>query len=233
MASLEWRYDDTLNAVGVAIPTTDAIAVLYYDLNLNWTGIRVDVPGHWAEGPGLVHRPDGHAPPAYGPTYTCGMAPVDIVRPVGTIGQPGTFRLSHTGLDYSTTCDTSRNASVLEGSLVYGSGLPTMLVRENLRLQFGYGPTTLQFAHAAYSVTNYADYVAIPYGASLNYGQDAIVAPGLPGAYRTDSAWAGVYRHWAVSCPDAITVNGSTLREVTADYWFNAGVRAPDLHCVR
>ncbi len=241
LASLEWRYDDMLDAVGVAIPNStcpgcnDIITLIYYNLDsMNWTGIRFDVPGHWTEGVGLVHRPDGHAPPAYGATYTytCGTAPVDIVRSVGTSLQPGTYRLSHMGLDYYTTCDRSRNASIFEGSLVYGSGLPLMLVRENLRLQFAYGPTALQLAHAAY-VANADDYQSIPYGASLYYGQDSIYAPGLPGAYLTDSASPGVSRLWAVSCMDVITVNGSTLRLVTADQWYAAGVRSPDLYCIK
>jgi len=116
VASLDWRYDDMLGAVAVAIPsqTCDSclniVKMFFYDLNLNWTGNVIDVPGHWVEGPGLVHRADGHAPLAYDMNHACGTVPLDLVRPVGG-SDPGTWRLSHTGLDYFTTCGGLINLS--------------------------------------------------------------------------------------------------------------------------
>ena len=182
---------------------------------------------------GFVRRHDGHAPPALGTTYTCGTVPVDIVRSVGTLGSPATFRLAHTGADYLVPCDRSRNGAVFDGVLVNGGpvGLPLMFVRANLRLQLATIPTAFKLAHAVYDLTSSADFFAIPYGSSLYYGQEAMIAPGTPGAFRTDSDTPGVVRRWAVSCPDILTANGSALHNVTAEY-FNAALPSPDLYCV-
>jgi hypothetical protein len=110
MSGLDWRFDDAATSAGnvpglvaVAMPVyvngqRNMILVNYYDQNLFWKG-RIEVSGIWTQGPGLVRRPDGHAPPGPLGTY---WVPLDIVRPVSDDGNGNPSGLGHVGLDYNS-----------------------------------------------------------------------------------------------------------------------------------
>jgi hypothetical protein len=227
-ASFEWRYDDMLQGAMVAFPSTDRIRMVLVDLNLNGKGPSVDVLGHPVEGVGLVHRPDGHAPPAYGPYYTCGSIPYDVFYPVGTIRQPGTYRLAHAGGDWSGNCTSAWNTNVLEGSRVYKAGSPVALVRDGWALWFASDLTSRRFARAAYMLTPY-DFDAIPFAGAINPSTYAMAAPDRPRAFVADATGL----RWNVNCSDAFTDNGSTLNMLTNAQWDSIGAPSyRDLFCL-
>ena len=106
--SLDWRYDDALGRVAVAISINGGtdINILWYDIdNPNNPTYSFDIPAIWTEGPGLVHRPDGHAPTSAPSTLS--WVPVDVMRstvltpaPPGQKGSP--TGLAHARFDYQT-----------------------------------------------------------------------------------------------------------------------------------
>ena len=102
--SPDWLYADTLGMFVVAVDgTPDVIELRFFDRDLALvTSEQIDFS--WSEGPGLVHRPDGHLPePA-----ACGELGVDLMRAVGaTISE---WDLAHAGATVTApdACDCSR-----------------------------------------------------------------------------------------------------------------------------
>lgn len=94
--SADWMYSDVLDAFALAHETEHGTQVTFFDQNLNRQPYEpVLLKGPWQEGPGLVRRPDGHAPDAG--QRPGQRVPIDVVRATVTPEAPS--NLSHFGLD--------------------------------------------------------------------------------------------------------------------------------------
>jgi hypothetical protein len=109
--SADWMWVDALGAFAVAHETAEGTTITFWDRDFTWHPYQpVVVGGPWREGPGLVRRPDGHAPVSVGDP--CGRVPVDLVR--ATRDAPAPTDLAHFGIDLHrvTGC---RDAAVRNG----------------------------------------------------------------------------------------------------------------------
>ncbi|MEV4597622.1 beta-xylosidase [Amycolatopsis sp. NPDC049253] len=95
-ADLEWV--GALDAFVIAHETADGTTLTFWDKDFTlqpYTPLLI--PGAWKEGPGLIRRPDGHAPTSV--TDPCDTVSFDVVRAttIGSAGAP--TGLKHFGLD--------------------------------------------------------------------------------------------------------------------------------------
>ena len=115
---------------------------------------------------------------------------------------------------------------MLEGTLLAVPNTPLTLVRGGTRLQFALGPPALRLARTQVDPGT-AVFNALPYGASVFSGNQAIQAPGQPGAYLLDDG-----KLWPVSCAEELLDNGSTLTMVSAATYASHPIASP-LYCVK
>ena len=107
-----------LGAFAIAHQTAGGTSLTFWDAEFRTQPHPpVLVPGPWAEGPGLVRDPLGHALPSAGDP--CGRVPVDLVRATKVRTAP--TDLAHFGLDLTGTgaCDDpARVLAALDGFAV-------------------------------------------------------------------------------------------------------------------
>ncbi|HEX2131477.1 MAG TPA: beta-xylosidase [Actinophytocola sp.] len=95
--SADWMWVDSLAAFAIAHETSKGTTITFWDLTFRYHPYEpLLVPGVWAEGPGLVRRPDGHAPVSI--EDPCGTQSIDLVRATRH-GRFGPTNLRHFGLD--------------------------------------------------------------------------------------------------------------------------------------
>ncbi|MFK0249802.1 beta-xylosidase [Amycolatopsis azurea] len=104
--STDLMWVGALDAFVIAHETDAGTTLTFWTRDFSAQPYRpVLIPGAWKEGPGLVRRPDGHAPLSSGDV--CDRVPFDVVRAtiVGGAGAP--TDLKHFGLDVrgSRACD--------------------------------------------------------------------------------------------------------------------------------
>lgn len=76
--SLDWMYSDILDSFVLAGNSVlDRTTVHLYDRGLTRRTDEFYISAQWTEGPGLVRRPDGHAPPS---PRSLSRVPLDIFR---------------------------------------------------------------------------------------------------------------------------------------------------------
>ncbi|CAM2935102.1 beta-xylosidase [Saccharomonospora xinjiangensis] len=116
-ADLVWV--DALGAFAIAHQTADGTTLTFWNRDFTAQPYHsVLIRSRWEEGPGLVRRPDGHAPLPR--TEVCGRVPFDVVH-ASVIGQAGApTDLRHHGVDvlFDACGDPARAAAVLDGLAV-------------------------------------------------------------------------------------------------------------------
>lgn len=148
-ASVDWLFSglfihylhstrlDVFNSFVLALDSiSDTIQYIIFDSNLNRI-IDLELSGSWTEGPGIenvsdtykqgiISKPDKHALPN---ATNFALAPLDIMRSVGTPGQPITWQLAHIGADlFSQNIQTVNYSSLFSGFLIESQGLPLALI---------------------------------------------------------------------------------------------------------
>lgn len=206
----DWQYADAIDAFVDADDSPDPAATVLHFFSKDVAPLHADqkVPGHWTEEPAIVSRPDKHAVPWGG---ACGTMAMDVMRSVGTGGQPGTWDLAHDGIDVTTGlgCDCVPLGRMLEGTLLGVPSTPLTLVRGGGRLQFALGPPATRLGRTVVN-PGLAVFNALPYAASVYSGNMALGATGDPGAYLLDDG-----RLWPVSCAGELTDDMTSLTMVT------------------
>jgi hypothetical protein len=222
----DWQYVDAIDGFAVAIAGAyaDGIDVRLFDRGLSTALGDVKVPGHWTEEAALASRPDKHAVPWSG---SCGAIAFDVMRSVGP-GGPATWDIAHAGatIDTGIGCDCAPLGRMLEGTRLAVAGRPLTVVEAGTRLQLALAAPALRLARTEVD-PGAAVFDALPYGASLKAGNEAWVAPGLPGAFLLDDG-----RLWPVSCPELVSDDGATLTPVDAATYGSKAI-GPALRCLR
>ncbi|MDX3763531.1 beta-xylosidase [Streptomyces sp. AK02-04a] len=226
--SADWQYSDALRAFIIAHDNAPGQTTLtFLDPNnlAKQAYADVTIPGQWTEGPGVVSRPDKHSPVSG--TNDCGRIPVDVIR--STTSYPPR-QLAHIGLDLlsGTSCAAMpprQIAAIYEGYGLQFPGLPAAVVVSGRRLQVEDIATYSDLTHNAMYVPR-SIYDAIPYGASLHYGETVLGASGRPGAFQLDNDTL-----WPVSCPQLVTDNHSSITMVEPKTWLSY-LKGPGLFCL-
>ncbi|WP_344856898.1 beta-xylosidase [Amycolatopsis ultiminotia] len=95
-ADLEWS--GALDAFAIAHETAAGTTITFWNRDFTMQPYApLVIPGPWKEGPGLVRRPDGHAPTSV--QDPCGTVSLDVVRATQTGGSGAPTGLQHFGLD--------------------------------------------------------------------------------------------------------------------------------------
>jgi hypothetical protein len=223
-ADLMWV--DALSAFAIAYEITEGTTVgtriVFWDKDFRTSPYpAVMVSGPWREGPGLVRRPDGHAPvPLDNP---CETVPLDLIRG-SREGEAGPTDLMHFGLDLTDVgaCrDPGTTLAVLDGF-----GVPSPLRTVDL-IRSGRVIRIDRRSVAEALATRILDYRvrmldAVPVAAQLPSGVPARSAPGRGVGLLVDD------RLWMVPSAAVAVWNSSPLQEITPDSW-DAYRRGPDL----
>lgn len=183
----------------------------------------VVIAGPWKEGPGLVRRPDGHAP--LSSADPCDRVPFDVVRATAIGGAAAPTALRHFGLDLlgSQACATpSRVAKAFDGVTMPSPERTMDLVREGKRVRVDRRAVAVALAGELLEKAPTA-VTALPVAARLRSSAEALAAPGRGYALVLDD-----HHLWRVPDAGVLTLNGSASRPVTDAQW-DAAPKGPAL----
>jgi hypothetical protein len=226
-ASASWMYSDAWKAFILAVagtqPGSTTLTLWRDDLSKSFASL--ELPGSWTEGPGLVTKPDGHAPPSQEALST---VPIDSLRSVGKPLEPFHWQLAWNGMDvkWSSVDDAKVNVGKLyDGMLLHCHGLPVAFITGGRRVQIESNALWKYLSATTVQVSSEV-YHRIPFGASLHKKELALAAPGRPGAFLLNDG-----KLWPLGCLGLVTDNESQLVEIRTDTWdkFKLGL---NLHCM-
>lgn len=218
----DWMWVDALNAFAIASGTT----ITFWDADFTYHPYRrLTLPGTETEGPGLVRRPDGHAPVAT--TDPCGRVPVDVVRP--TARGAGPDGLMHVGADITGlhACDQPGQARLLlNGFAVPAPDRTVDLVVDGKLVEVERRSVALALA-VGLDDDPPASITALPVVAHLKAGAPALSAPGRPVGVLLDDG-----ELWPIGTADVAQADSSPVTTVPVQRW-DAYPRGSDLAALR
>ncbi|GAA4413994.1 beta-xylosidase [Actinokineospora soli] len=210
--SVDVMWVAPLGAFAIAHQTAGGTSLTFWDAEFRTQPHHsVLVPGPWAEGPGLVRDPLGHAPRS--DADPCGRVPVDLVRATRTRAAP--TDLVHFGLDLTGTAACEDPARVLAALDGYGVPSPQRTIDvirggQVLRVE----RRSVAERVAARVLDHRAPALAhVPVTAVLPAGAGAVRNGPHVGFVLDDG------RLWALTDPAVAKVNGSTAEEIGPDGW--------------
>jgi hypothetical protein len=212
-ADLEWV--DALDAFAIAHETQDGTTITFWNRDFTSHPYRaLVIPGGWREGPGLVRRPDGHAPTSA--ADPCGRVPFDVVRAT-TLGEANApTDLRHFGLDVvgiQGCGDRQRALGVLDGYAMPSPVRTMDLVVDGKLVRIDRRSVAEQLAtHVLNQRLGALD--EVPVTAHLASGARALQAPGLGLGLLLDDG-----KLWPVHPSTVATLNGSAIEAVSAAQW--------------
>lgn len=213
--SADLEFSDALDAFVIAHETQDGTTLTFWNRDFTLHPYRaVVIPGPWQEGPGLVRRPDGHAPAAA--ADPCGRVPFDVMRAtqVGESGAPTDLR--HYGLDVAGIqgcADPRRTLGVLDGFAMPSPVRTIDLVVGGQVIRIDRRSVAEQLATHLLD-QRIAALDGVPVTAHLGSGAHAVQAPGLGFGFLLDDG-----RLWPVRSQSVASLNGSAVEFVSAAQW--------------
>ncbi|WP_431879271.1 beta-xylosidase [Amycolatopsis sacchari] len=212
-ADLEWV--DGLDAFAIAHETDGGTSVTFWNRDFTAHPYRdVLLPGPWREGPGLVRRPDGHAPAST--SDPCGRIPFDVVRATSLGEANAPTDLRHYGLDVTgvNACATPQRAlGVLDGFAMPSPVRTVDLVSDGKLVRVDRRSVAVQLAtHVLDERLPALDQVRP--AAHLATGARAIQAAGLGLGFLLDDG-----NLWPVQPGTVAQLNGSPVETVSAAEW--------------
>ncbi len=118
--SADWMWVDAMQAFAIAHETAEGTTITFWDKNFTANPYQsVLIAGPWAEGPGLVRSPDGHA--LVNAADPCGRVQIDLVRATRNPAQP--TDLQHFGLDLKDVGGCAERTSAL--TVLNGFAVPS------------------------------------------------------------------------------------------------------------
>ncbi|GAA3840721.1 beta-xylosidase [Amycolatopsis tucumanensis] len=213
--SADLMWIDALNAWAIAHETADGTTITFWDRDFLRAPFQpLLIPGVWREGPGLVRRPDGHAPVSA--KDPCGRVPLDVVRATvtGEAGAPTDLR--RFGLDIvgvNACADPQRALTVLDG-FAMPSPVRTMdLVVSGQVVRIDRRSVAQELA--GHVLDTRLDVLnQFPVAARLESGTRALQATGLGVGFLLDDG-----RLYPVRRAEAVIANGSSTEDVTPAQW--------------
>lgn len=222
----DWMWVDALQAFAIAAGSPTGTTITFWDADFTYHPYQpVVLPGAETEGPGLVRRPDGHAPIAA--ADPCGRLPLDVVRP--TTGGAGPNGLMHFGVDVTGlhACDQPGPAlAVLNGFAVPAPDRTVDLVAGGRLVEVERRSVAQSLAVGILDQPP-AAITGLPVAAHLKAGATVVSLPGQPLGMVLDDG-----RLWTIGSPAVAELNSSPVTTVPAARW-NAYPRGADLSALR
>jgi hypothetical protein len=209
----DWMWVDALNAFAIAADSPAGTTITFWDANFTYHPYQpVVLPGAATEGPGLVRRPDGHAPVST--TDPCGRVPLDVVR--STVGGAGPNALAHFGVDIAglQSCQQKSQAlTLLDGFAVPAPDRTVDLVVGGRLIEVERRSVALSLAAGMVDVPP-PSVDQLPVAARLKAGATAISAPGRPTGLVLDDG-----KLWVVGTLTTAQLNSSPVTTVSDQQW--------------
>ncbi|HEX4721164.1 MAG TPA: beta-xylosidase [Pseudonocardiaceae bacterium] len=209
----DWMWVDALNAFAVAAGAPNGTTITFWDADFTYHPYQaIFLPGAETEGPGLVRRPDGHAPVAA--TDPCGRVPLDVVRP--TTKGAGPDDLAHVGVDVTGlhACDQPAQAlTLLDGFAIPAPDRTIDLVVNGKLVEVERRSVALALA-AGMDDGPPASITALPVVAHLTAGATAVSAPNRAVGMLLDDG-----KLWVVGSPAIARANSSQVTTVLTARW--------------
>ncbi|WP_137812318.1 beta-xylosidase [Gandjariella thermophila] len=211
--SADWMWVDALNAFAVAHETAQGTTITFWDRDFTRNPYQpVLVGGAWREGPGLVRRPDGHAPVST--DDPCGRVPVDVVRATRDGAAP--TDLAHFGIDLrgiAGCADPGRAAAVLDGYAVPSPQRTVDLVIGGVLVRVDRRSVAAALAVRVLDARP-PGVDGLRIAAHLAAAVPAVRADGRPVGLLLDDG-----RLWPVPSADVATLNSSAVQQVSPERW--------------
>lgn len=209
----DWMWVDALSAFAIAADSAAGTTITFWDANFTYHPYQsVVLPGAVSEGPGLVRRPDGHAPVST--ADPCGRVPLDVVRP--TARGAGPTALARFGVDIAglQACQQKAQAlTLLDGFAVPAPDRTVDLVVGGRLVEVERRSVALSLAAGMVDQLP-ADLGQLPVTARLRAGVTAVSAPGRPTGLVLDDG-----KLWVVGTPTAAQLNSSPVTTVSDQQW--------------
>jgi hypothetical protein len=209
----DWMWVDALNAFAIAADTSDGTTITFWDANFTYHPYQpVVLPGAASEGPGLVRRPDGHAPVST--ADPCGRVPLDVVR--STVPGAGPTGMAHFGVDIAGLQACQQKARAL--TLLDGFAVPA----PDRTVDLVVGGRLIEVERRSVALSLAAGMVdrpppsigGLPLAARLKAGATAVSAPGRPMGLVLDDG-----KLWVVGTQSAAQLNSSPVAAVSDQQW--------------
>jgi hypothetical protein len=220
--SADWMWVDSLAAFAIAHETRAGTTITFWDINFRHSPYEpVLVPGNWREGPGLVRRPDGHAPVSI--DNPCGTVSIDLVRAIRQ-GRFGPSDLRHFGLDivgFNACEDEGRALLALDGFAMPSPQRTIDLVVDGTLVRIDRRSVAEKLALRVLDEPVPA-LVGTEVAARLKPGAQARRTEGRGIAFLIDD------RLWPVRSDDVAMLNSSAMLDMSEQEW-DSYERGPDL----
>jgi hypothetical protein len=210
----DWMWVDALNAFAIAADTAaTGTTITFWDANFTYHPYQpVVLPGAASEGPGLVRRPDGHAPVST--VDPCGRVPLDVVRSI--VPGAGPTGLAHFGVDIVglRACQQKAQAlTLLDGFAVPAPDRTVDLVVGGRLIEVERRSVALSLAAGMLDQPP-PSIGGLPLAARLKAGATAVSAPGRPVGFVLDDG-----KLWVVGTPSTTQLNSSPVTTVSDQQW--------------
>jgi hypothetical protein len=222
----DWMWVDALNAFAIAADSAAGTTITFWDANFTYHPYQpVVLPGAQSEGPGLVRRPDGHAPVST--ADPCGRVPLDVVR--STEHGAGPTALARFGVDITglQACQQKAQAlTMLDGFAVPAPDRTVDLVIGGRLIEVERRSVALSLAAGMVNKPP-TSIGQLPVAARLKAGATAVYAPGRPMGLVLDDG-----KLWIVGTPAIAQLNSSPMTTVSDQQW-DAYPSGSDLSALR
>lgn len=212
-ADLEWV--GALDAFAVAHETAAGTTLTFWDRGFTLQPYApVVLPGPWKEGPGLVRRPDGHAPTSL--IDPCGTVSFDVVRAtvIGAAAAP--TGLAHFGADLRGTgacADADRVATTFDGVAMPSPERTMDLFRRGQRIRIDRRSVAATLAGEVLDEP-LPPVEGLPVTGRLRAGATVVHAEG-----RGYGVLLGPDARWGLPDSGSVKLNGSEVTEVAPRQW--------------
>ncbi|MGW5054646.1 beta-xylosidase [Actinokineospora sp. NPDC004072] len=209
--SVDVMWVDALAAFAIAHQTEGGTTLTFWDRDFRAHPYHpVLVPGPWAEGPGLVRDPQGHAIPSR--DAPCDRVAVDLIRATRVESAPTDLR--HFGLDLTGTAacaDPARVLAALDGFAVPSPQRTIDVIRDGKVLRVERRSVAERIATRILPRVPGLD--GIPATAHLPAGAPAVRTGSRAGFVLDDG------RLWPIADPALLAINGSRAEEIDPAEW--------------
>ncbi|MGH3517143.1 MAG: beta-xylosidase [Haloechinothrix sp.] len=211
--SVDLMWVAALDAWAIAHQTEDGTTLTFW--NREFTGSPhhpLVVPGLWAEGPGLVRTPLGHAP--ISADDPCGTVPVDVIR--ATVKPDAPTDLRHFGIDVRGAlgcAEPTRALRVLDGYTMPSPERTMDLVVQGKLVRVERRSVAIRLAERVLEHRP-AALVRLPVDARLAAGAPLVHSPNSGSGLLLDDG-----RLWPVYAEGIAELNGSKARTISDARW--------------
>lgn len=208
--SADWMWVDALNAFALAHEVDGKGTVItFWDSDFTTHPYQdVVLPGRWKEGPGLVRRPDGHAPASA--DDPCGRVPIDVVRATEDTGN-GPTDMALFGMDLAGVVGCGSLAT-LGGVAMPSPDREVVMVVDGKLVKFERRSVAEQVGVEVLDKP-VAGIDSLPVVATVKAGAKVLHAPDRPYAFLLDDG-----KLWPVGAA-AVQADSAQVSEVTDQQW--------------